>query len=73
MYEGYERGVKLDYAEAYFWLSLAVKSSKAPESTAEKRDEAANNLTPEQIAAIDKRVKKWKPSPAPSKNQKTPP
>jgi TPR repeat protein len=56
MYE-YGQGVEKDYAEAYFWLSLMKKGHShgfdiGPEG-------AAASLTPEQKAAVDKRVEEW--------------
>lgn len=48
----YGRGVAQDYAEAYFWFTVA-KSSNA--------DRAAAKLLPEELAAVQKRVKDWKP------------
>jgi TPR repeat protein len=49
------RGVKQDYAEAYFWLTLGIRSDdNAP------RDAAERHLTPEQKAVVDKRVAAWK-------------
>ena len=54
--------VEQDYVEAYFWLSLAEKGlTGAPANFA---DAAAINLTPEQKAAVLKRVNEWKPIPA---------
>jgi hypothetical protein len=56
-------GVKQDYAEAYFWLSLALKT---PYGSPFWRDDVARQLPPEQKAAVDKRVEDWmKSHPAP--------
>jgi hypothetical protein len=62
----YERGwggVTQDYAEAYFWDLLSQKSDS---ETLHRPDygDAAAHLTTEQRAAVAKRVKEWKPSPA---------
>ncbi len=56
--------VKQDYSEAYFWESLAVHSgdSSGRDKAAYWRNQAAHHLTAEQRAALDKRVKEWKPS-----------
>jgi hypothetical protein len=51
-------GVTQDYAEAYFWYCLAPRSNEIRH--------AENQLTTEQRAAVKKRVKDWKPLPAPS-------
>lgn len=58
------KGVKQDYAEAYFWDSIAIQypSYRFMEGQA---DSAAKHLTPEQISAVNKRVAEWKPKPAP--------
>ena len=51
-------GVKQSYTEAYFWLFLARRYRGGAE--------AAKYLTPEQIAAVKKRLEEWKPTPAAS-------
>ncbi len=48
MYEN-GKGVTQDYAEAYFWLSLCAV-----------QNDTAKHLTPEQKAALDKRIAEWK-------------
>jgi TPR repeat protein len=63
MYETGE-GVKKDLAEAFFWHALSVKGQPrlySPEDAAR----VVQQLTPEQIDAVLKRVEAWKPS-APS-------
>jgi hypothetical protein len=57
-YRGYQVNGKVDHEKAYFWASLAA--SKDSLFTFE-RDEIAAKLTPEQIAAVKKRVAEWKP------------
>jgi uncharacterized protein len=57
-------GVPQDYAEAYFWMTLALNGGK--DFVKGHRDQAVQHLSPEQKAAIDKRVAKWKPAPAPA-------
>ena len=47
-------GVKQSYVKAYFWYSISRDSDLL-------RDEAAKQLTPEQITDVDKRVAEWKP------------
>lgn len=54
-----ETGVKQDWAEAYFWFSLAKLNGEGLANTSAKN--AADHLTPEQIAVVDTRVKEWKP------------
>ncbi len=60
-------GVSQDYVEAYFWLSLVAKQ-RPPENDKTNyafwRDDAAKHLTPEQKAAVDKRLMEWQPVPA---------
>ena len=53
--------------EAYFWLVLAIEGyekeggrSDTLDSARQMRDLVAGRLTPEQIAAADKRVADWK-------------
>ncbi len=53
-------GVPQDYEEAYFWMNLANAEFSDP-SVARSRDEVARNLTPQQITAVQKRVREWKP------------
>jgi TPR repeat protein len=62
------RGVKQDYAEAYFWYSLVA--DKAMASFRENAAQAAKRFTPEQIAAVKKRVEEWKPTPAPGHGER---
>jgi TPR repeat protein len=58
-------GVKQDYAEAYFWFSLA--STYGSGAAVSFRDETAPRLTPGQKAAANKRVADWlKDHPAPA-------
>lgn len=68
------RGVPQDWAEAYFWYSLNLETPReqgylkmglgTPE--VQLRDEAAKHLTPEQIAAVKKRLQEWNPTPSAS-------
>lgn len=60
-------GIKQDDAEAYFWLSLAVKHPTpvqvkfgAVKVIADERDKAASHLTPTQKSAVERRVQEWK-------------
>ncbi len=64
-------GVKKDFAVSYFWLSLAKKSTGGVSPGWGKKNEtvlqsAASHLTPEQLAAADKKVAGWKPAAAPA-------
>lgn len=61
MYDGY--GVKQDYQEAYFWKLLAATSTVDP-VWQYQAGLSARHLTQEQKAAVKKRVKEWKPTPA---------
>jgi TPR repeat protein len=56
------QGVPQDYSEAYFWNMLAVAAGE--KESAEESSAIAAHLTPEQIAAEDKRIRAWKPTPA---------
>jgi uncharacterized protein len=56
------QGVPQDWGEAYFWDSLAAVTSDKNQ----KNGAFASHLTLEQKEAIDKRVKDWKPSSAPT-------
>jgi hypothetical protein len=58
-------GMERDREEAYFWLILAVEGYEqegrsALDSARQLRDLVAGKLTPDQIAAIDKKVVDWK-------------
>jgi len=63
-------GIPQDYAEAYFWWSLAVRYLKTDGALGDlrvkaitgNRDMAARKITPEQKAIVDKRVQDWKPT-----------
>ena len=57
MYEN-GQGVILDTVEAYKWYVLSA-SSGSPKA-AQRRDELASKMTPEQIAEADRRVVEWK-------------
>lgn len=61
-------GVKQDYAEAYFWLSLAANFGGADHTpiVQDEIDDAAKHLTTEKIAAIKKRLAEWTPVAAPT-------
>jgi uncharacterized protein len=47
-----------DYEQAYFWFSLAAKGKD--EEGAKFSERVAKTLTPEQVAAVDKKVAEWK-------------
>ena len=77
--EYYQRGkdVKQDWAEAYFWYRLGYKISakraglkdgerQPGEDELWKSISIENHLTPDQIAAVDKRVNEWKASTTPA-------
>jgi S1-C subfamily serine protease len=53
-------GVPLDLTETYFWLSLAAANGYQPAT--KWRDKAAQNLTPEGLAAVQERTKSWRPT-----------
>jgi TPR repeat protein len=61
--EMYEKGlgVKQDYAEAYFWLSLAPKLPHRADVffDTDTAGKVAEHLTHEQKSALDKRVEEW--------------
>ena len=64
-------GVDKDYTESYFWLSLAKKSTGGVKPGWSDKNEtvlqsAASHLTPDQLAAADKKVAEWKPAAAPA-------
>lgn len=70
MYEDGE-GVKRDYAEALFWMSLTQKSGMDDGEVAGKaRETYAAHLTPEQMKAVDQRVKNWQPATASKDTEK---
>jgi len=57
------QGVPADFAEAYFWLDIAL-ARKLPEGfpegdEAEKRDAAASALTPADLSRVQERARKW--------------
>lgn len=60
------QGVAQNYVEASFWLSLACSGHVGPyrriTSIVALRDDASQELSPEQFAAVQRRVNEWKPS-----------
>jgi TPR repeat protein len=61
------RGVRQDGVEAHMWLSLAAQSFQDPEDrerSVEARDAVARQMTPDQIAAAQRRARRWMPRPA---------
>jgi TPR repeat protein len=52
--------VAQSYEEAYFWFALSSKAGN--KNFVGDRDETANHLTPEQLAAVQKRVDEWAPA-----------
>ena len=62
-------GVPEDYEQAYFWLSLAA--AEGDEQVVKRRDEAAKKLTPQQIAAVEQRVRDWRPTKAAPSSRQT--
>jgi len=61
-------GVTQDYAEAYFWLSLASAAetnSAKRDDLARQRDEACSHLTESARAETLQRLRKWTDAHAP--------
>lgn len=55
-------GVRVDYAEAYFWLDLASSGEVARRERKEalkRRDKAATQLTPADLSRVQERARKW--------------
>jgi len=59
-------GTQRNYEEAYFWHSLAANSGESKEELVALR----RYLSAEKVAAIEKRVADWKPTPAPAAEEK---
>jgi TPR repeat protein len=57
----YGRGLQQDYAEAYFWLNLAAAgmNGKALVKAIEYRDEAATELSQDELSAMQQKATKW--------------
>src|SRR5262249_36058491 len=58
------KGVKQDYPEAYFWCTIALGHQMCPvtdcmAAVTKERDEAAQHLTPAELATVTKRVGSW--------------
>jgi hypothetical protein len=61
------RGVRQDGVEAHMWLSLAARSFQDAEDrdrSVKARDVVARRMTPDQIAAAQRRARRWIPRPA---------
>jgi hypothetical protein len=56
------QGVQQDVVLAYMWLSLAA--AREPDAVG-KRDVAASQMTPEEIAEAQRLARNWKLTPAP--------
>ena len=54
-------GVKPDIEESYKWFAIAARDGD--QDAAEKRDEVANAMKPEQLASAKAKVELWKPQP----------
>ncbi|WP_411033748.1 peptidoglycan-binding protein [Shinella sp. BYT-45] len=54
-------GVKQDIEESYKWFAIAARDGDR--DAAEKRDEVANAMRPEQLSSAKAKVELWKPQP----------
>jgi localization factor PodJL len=54
-------GVKQDLEESYKWFAIAARDGDA--DAAEKRDEVANAMKPEQLSSAKAKMELWKPQP----------
>ncbi|MFM2279951.1 MAG: hypothetical protein RLZZ444_2182 [Pseudomonadota bacterium] len=54
-------GVKQDLGESYKWFAIAAR--EGDQDAAQKRDEVANALTPEQLSAAKAKLDLWQPTP----------
>jgi localization factor PodJL len=54
-------GVKQDLEESYKWFAIAARDGDR--DAAEKRDEVANAMRPEQLTSAKAKVELWKPQP----------
>ncbi len=54
-------GVKQDLEESYKWFAIAARDGD--QDAAQKRDEVANAMTPEQLSSAKARFDLWKPQP----------
>jgi localization factor PodJL len=61
-------GVKQDLGESYKWFAVAAKAGD--KDAAQKRDEVANALKPDQLQAAKAQVDLWKPLPLDSKSNR---
>lgn len=50
-----------NYVEAYFWFSVAEENTLFVYS-GQRKNEVAKHLSPHEKAAVEKRVKEWKPT-----------
>ena len=54
-------GVKQDLEESYKWFAIAARDGDG--DAAQKRDEVANAMSPEQLSSAKAKVELWKPQP----------
>jgi localization factor PodJL len=59
-------GVKQDLEESYKWFAIAARDGDR--DAAEKRDEVANAMRPEQLVSAKAKVELWKPQPLDDKS-----
>ena len=59
-------GVKPDIEESYKWFAIAARDGD--QDAAQKRDEVANAMKPEQLASAKAKVELWKPQPLDEKS-----
>jgi hypothetical protein len=58
-------GTPRDFEQAFFWAGVWNKSGQRA-ITNEQRDMTRMHLSPEQLAAVEKRIKAWKPATGPT-------
>jgi hypothetical protein len=54
--------VKLNYAEAYFWLNIAAAGkigSVKQEDVDKLRDDAGSHVTPADLSRVQERAREW--------------
>ncbi|WFS01210.1 peptidoglycan-binding protein [Rhizobium tumorigenes] len=61
-------GVKQDLTESYKWFAIAAKGGD--KDAAQKRDEVANSLKPDQLQAAKEKVDLWKQQPLDDKSNR---
>jgi TPR repeat protein len=61
-------GVKRDFNQAFYWLSLGTTTEEPSSDFVRDRDEAAGHLKPDEVETVKQRVDAWRAAHVPAAN-----